>query len=92
LFKVEGFCYSEVGGGRFLPNVVPIHQTAWHCIQEDNTPGNYCHENVKSQMTEAEDSSLLGYYMWLLGKEVLKFLRIIEPSFSGPSSLPLNPQ
>jgi len=68
LFKVEGFCYSEVGGGRFLPNVVPIHQTAWHCIQEDNTPGNYCHENVKSHMMEAEDSSFLGYYMWLLDK------------------------
>jgi len=92
MFKVQGYFYSEVGGHRFLPNVVPTHQTAWHCIPGDDSPGNYRHENVKSQMTEAEDSSLLGYYMWLLGKEVLKFLRIIEPSFSGPSSLPLNPQ
>ena len=60
MFKVEGFFYTEVGGGRFLPNVVSTHQTAWHCIPGDNSPANYCHENIKSQMMEVEDSSLLG--------------------------------
>lgn len=52
VFRVEGFLYSEVGEGRFFPNVVPTHQTAWYCISGDDSPGNYCHENVKSKMME----------------------------------------